>query len=55
MVELRGRVVSTVPEAIPLRPLHLLSADSVVGEGEQPCFRELWACRDFTGWSRVDS
>ena len=31
MLELRGRVVSTVPEAIPLRPLCLLSADSVVG------------------------
>ena len=55
MLELRGRVVWTVPEAILLRPLHLLSFDSVVGEGEQPCFRELQACGDFAGWSGVDS
>ena len=55
VLEPRGRVVSTVPEAIPLRPLHLLSADSAVGEGEWLCFWELQACRDFAGWSRVDS
>ena len=55
MLELRGRVVSTVLEAIPLRPLHLLSADSMVGEGEWPHFWKLRACRDFAGWSRVDS
>ena len=55
VLEPRGRVVSTVPEAITLRPLHLFLANSMVGEGEQPRFRELWACGDFTGRSTVDS
>ena len=55
MLELRGRVVLTVPEAIPLRPLHLLSANSMVGEGKQLHFWELQACRDFAGQSGVDS
>ena len=55
VLEPRGRVVLTVLEAIPLRPLHLLSADSVVGEGEQLSFWELQDCGDFAGWSRVDS
>ena len=55
MLEQIGRVVSTVPESITLRTLHLFSVDSVVGEGEQPCFLELRASGDFTGWSRVDS
>ena len=55
MLEPRGRVVSTVPEVIPLRPLHLLSADSAAGEGKWPCFQELRACRDFAGQSGVDS
>ena len=55
VLEPRGRVVLTVPEAIMLRPLCLFLADSMVGEGEQLCFRELRACGDFAGWSRVDS
>ena len=49
VLELRGRVVLTIPESITLRPLRLFSADSVVGEGEWQCFWELRACRDFTG------
>ena len=55
MLEQIGRVVSTVPESIMLRTLHLFSVDSVVGEGKQPCFLELQASGDFTGRSRVDS
>ena len=49
------RVVSTVPESITLRTLHLFSVDSVVGEGERPRFLELQAGGDFPGWSQVDS
>ena len=45
----------TVPESITLGPLHLFLADSVVGEGERPCFWELQACIDVTGQSGVDS
>ena len=55
VLEPRGRVVLTVLEAIPLRPLHLLSANSMVGEGERLHFWELQTCGDFAGQSRVDS
>ena len=55
VLESRGRVVSTVPEAIQLRPLQLLLADPVVGEGEQLHFLELWACGDFAWQFGVDS
>ena len=41
VLEPRGRVVSTVLEAILLRCLHLLPANPAVGEGEWPCFLEL--------------
>ena len=44
MLEPRGRVVLTIPEAILLRSLHLLSANPAVGEGEWLHFLELWAC-----------
>ena len=50
VLELRGRVLLTIPEAILLRPLCLLLADSLVGEGEWLHFREWRACGDFTGW-----
>ena len=55
VLEPRDRVVSTVPEAILLRSLHLLPADPAVGEGEQPRFLELQACGDFAWQSGVDS
>ena len=47
VLEPRGRVVLTVAEVIPLRPLCLLSANSAVGEGEWPCLQELRASGDF--------
>ena len=55
MLELMGRVVSTVLESSPQRSLHLHPADPEAGEGERPCLQELWTCRDFAWSSRVDS
>ena len=48
MLELMGRVVSTVPESSWWKSLHLHLADSAVGEGKWPHLQEL---RDFEDFS----
>ena len=48
MLELTGRVVSTVPESSMQKSLHLHPADPVVGEGERLCLGELRAFGDFS-------
>ena len=55
MLELMGRVVSTILESSLQRSLYLCPADPEVGEGEQPCLRELQACGHFAWSSGVDS
>ena len=55
MMEMMGRVVSTILEFTSQRSLHLHPADPEAGEGKQPFLQELWACGNFAWSSGVDS
>ena len=48
MLELMGRVVSTMPESSMQKSLHLHLADPAAREGKRPYLQELWASGDFS-------